>query len=133
MGPEKQSCSPTDKFKAVSVAGHTETETRQTCPNEPKRVLNKHCDTVKQEQLLRGLVGMKCTAQLFVEGTPVNYLLDTGSQLTTIPLSFYQDYLSNHPMESLESLLEVEGANGQSVPYLGYVELTLTFPKSSWE
>ncbi len=54
---------------------------------------------------------------------------DTGSQVTTIPLSFYQDYLSNHPMKSLESLLEVEGANGQSVPYLGYVELTLTFPK----
>ncbi len=72
---------------------------------------------------------MKCTAQLFVEGNPVNCLLDTGSQVTTIPLSFYQDYLSNHPMKSLESLLEVEGANGQSVPYLGYVELTLTFPK----
>lgn len=70
---------------------------------------------------------MKCTAQLIVEGTPVNCLIDTGSQVTTIPLSFYHKHLSKHPLKSLESLL-VEGANGQSVPYLGYVELTLTFP-----
>lgn len=63
-------------------------------------------------------------AKLFIEGTPVNCLLDT-----TIPLYFYQDHLSSHPLKSLESLLEVEGANGQSVPYLGYLELTLRFPK----
>lgn len=28
----------------------------------------------------------------------------------------------------LNNLLEVEGANGQTVPYLGYIELNLTFP-----
>ncbi len=33
-------------------------------------------------------------------------------------------------MKSLEYLLEVEGANGQAVPYLGYVELNLKFPKN---
>ncbi|XP_073687797.1 uncharacterized protein [Garra rufa] len=129
VGPEKPRCVPTVKLQTVSVAGLTETEARPTCPNKPERVFNKCCDTVKQEKLPRGLVGLKCTAQLFVEGTPVNCLLDTGSQVTTIPLSFYQDHLSSHPLKSLESLLEVEGANGQSVPYLGYVELTLTFPK----
>ncbi len=129
MGLEKQRCIPTVKLQAVSVAGRTETEARPTCPNKPERGFNKYCDAGMQKNLPRGLVGTKCTAQLFVEGNPVNCLQDTGSQVTTIPLSFYQDYLSNHPMKSLESLLEVEGANGQSVPYLGYVELTLTFPK----
>lgn len=129
MGPEKPSCIPTVKLQTVSVAGRTETEARPPWPNKPERAFNKYCDAVMQEKLPRGLVEMKCTAQLFVEGNPVNCLLDTGSQVTTIPLSFYQDYLSNHPMKSLESLLEVEGANGQSVPYLGYVELTLAFPK----
>lgn len=29
----------------------------------------------------------------------------------------------------LEGELEVEGANGQAVPYLGYVELSLIFPE----
>lgn len=32
-------------------------------------------------------------------------------------------------MQPLNHLLEVEGANGQAVPYLGYVELTLKFPQ----
>lgn len=56
-------------------------------------------------------------------------LLDTGSQVTTIPLSFYNSHLSQHPMQPLNHLLEVEGANGQAVPYLGYVQLTLKFPQ----
>ncbi len=59
----------------------------------------------------------------------VNCLLDTGSQVTTIPSSFHKAHLADHPVMPLKALLEVEGANGQSVPYLGYVELTLTFPK----
>ncbi len=80
-------------------------------------------------KLPKGLIGMKCTAQIYIDKIKVNCLLDTGSQVTTIPLSFYKKYLSHHPMQSLESLLEIEGANGQSVPYLGYVEVTLMFPK----
>ncbi len=60
----------------------------------------------------------------------MNCLLDTGSQVTTIPKSYYDKYLRKHPMKSLEYLLEVEGANGQAVPYLGYVELNLKFPKN---
>ncbi len=32
-------------------------------------------------------------------------------------------------MQPLNHLLEVEGANGQAVPYLGYVELALKFPQ----
>ncbi|KAJ8339479.1 hypothetical protein SKAU_G00362650 [Synaphobranchus kaupii] len=53
-----------------------------------------------------------------------------GSQVTTIPNSFYQENLSHFPINSLNDLLEVEGANGQNVPYLGYVEVTIKFPKS---
>lgn len=85
-----------------------------------------HCPKTK---LPKGLIGMKCTARISVDTIEVNCLLDTGSQVTTIPLSFYKNNLSHHPLKPLESLLEVEGANGQSVPYLGYVELTLMFPK----
>lgn len=65
---------------------------------------------------------MKCiclcqvNAKLFIEGTPVNCLLDTSSQVTTIPLSFYQDHLSSHPLKSLESLLEVDGQMGSQLP-----------------
>lgn len=37
-------------------------------------------------------------------------------------------HLSNQPINSLCNLLEVEGAAGQAVPYLGYVEMMVTFP-----
>lgn len=74
-------------------------------------------------------MGTRCTARIQIEGKEVNCLLDTGLQVTTIPKSYYERYLSRHPMKSLENLLELEGANGQVVPYLGYVELNLKFPK----
>ncbi len=72
---------------------------------------------------------MKCTAQITVGERNVSCLLDTGSQVTTVPWSFYEEHLSYCPLKSLDELLQVEGANGQTVPYLGYVELTLKFPR----
>ena len=38
----------------------------------------------------------------------VNCLLDTGSQMTTIPLSLYESQLSDHPLKSVNNLLDVE-------------------------
>lgn len=64
-----------------------------------------------------------------IKGKEVNCLLDTGSQVTTVPQSFYEQHLSEQEIKSLHDLLEVEGAAGQSVPYLGYIELTVTFPR----
>ena len=78
--------------------------------------------------LPKGLVGTKCTAQIIINGTPINCLLDTGSQVTTIPESFFKAHLSDQALYPLGDILEVEGANGQAVPYLGYVHLDVTFP-----
>lgn len=49
--------------------------------------------------------------------------------MTTVPWSFYQACLINHPIKPLNLLLEVTGANGQPVPYKGYVEIPITFPE----
>lgn len=62
-------------------------------------------------------------------GQPCQSLLDTGSQVTTIPVSFYNEHLSDKPIHSLNEVLHIEGAAGQSVPYLGYVETTIAFPE----
>ena len=89
--------------------------------------------TKKQSVTLpKGLVGARCTAQVTVGEKDCSCLLDTGSQVTTIPNSFYQENLSHLPIHSLDNLLEVEGANGQDVPYLGYVEATIKFSKSTF-
>ena len=90
------------------------------------------CSTsqAKNITLPKGLVGARCTAQVTINDKECSCLLDTGSQVTTIPNSFYQEHLSYLPIHSLNNLLEVEGANGQDVPYLGYVETTIKFPKT---
>ncbi len=77
--------------------------------------------------LPRGLVGSKCTAVVTIAGKDCSCLLDSGSQVTTVPVSFYNQYLSDQPLNSLDNLLQVEGAAGQPVPYLGYVEVTAKF------
>ncbi len=108
------------------------TGTEQKCPAEIKRkqCANKH-STAKHPaaRLPKGLVGSECTAVINIAGTDCNCLLDTGSQVTTIPVSFYNQNLVEQQIKPLDDLLEVEGAAGQSVPYLGYVELTVGFPK----
>ncbi|MCJ8730139.1 hypothetical protein PDJAM_G00180710 [Pangasius djambal] len=78
----------------------------------------------------KGLIGAKYTAQILIDGQSCNCLLDTGSQVTTVSQSFYESNLSHLKIHPLNELLEVEAANGQTVPYLGFVEVDITFPKS---
>lgn len=73
--------------------------------------------------LPKRLVGTKSTVQVTISGDPTSCLLDTGSQVTTIPLSYHAQFLAEQPIKPLTTLLEIEGANGQEVLYLGYVEL----------
>ena len=77
----------------------------------------------------KGLVGTKSTGQVQIKGSNFHCLFDTGSQVTTVTHSFYNTYLSDHDIKPLDDLLEVEGANGQAVPYLGYVEVDIMFPE----
>lgn len=61
--------------------------------------------------LPKGLIGAKCTAQVTIGDKECSCLLDSGSQVTTIPNTFYLQNLSHSPLNSLNDLLEVEGAN----------------------
>lgn len=75
---------------------------------------------LKQDQpfrLPKRLVGIKSTAQVIVRGEEVYCPLDSGSQVTTVPESFFTQHLSEQKIKPLHGLLEVEGANGQLVPY----------------
>ena len=74
-------------------------------------------------------MGTKSTAQGIIAGKDTNCLLDTGLQVTTVPQSFYEQNLSDLTIHPLGDLLDVEGANSQLVPYLGYIELSVTFLK----
>lgn len=120
-----------EAFKLASVpgVGHPGAEQDQLCPAKSKLPVN--CSELQStsKRVPKGLIGSRCTADIKVAGHQSSCLLDTGSQVTTIPVSFYNEYLSKQPVQSLHELLHVEGAAGQNVPYLGYIETTVTFPK----
>lgn len=120
------------KLKSVTIEGQMATETQTKCPKTEQRV-SIACSQPKHRPvtLPKGLIGAKITAQVALAGKECNSLLDSGSQVTTIPKSFYDQNLSHLPIESLHELLEIEAANGQDVPYLGYIEVNVTFPKSA--
>ena len=77
-----------------------------------------------------GLIGPRCAAYVFLEGVPCESIIDTGSQVTTVSECFHKNHLSRLPVHPIHALLEIEGAGGQQVPYLGYIEARVTFPLS---
>ena len=121
----------------MGQTGAEESQQRPSGVNRPpaERVKAQACPSLEHvhrnqpSRFPKRLVGTKSTAQVTIKGKEVNCLLDTGSQVTTIPQSFYSQHLSEQEIKPLFNLLEVEGAAGQAVPYLGYVELAVTFPK----
>ncbi|KAJ8332803.1 hypothetical protein SKAU_G00416990 [Synaphobranchus kaupii] len=60
-----------------------------------------------------------------VGGVNVPCLLDTGSQVTLFTEGFYQRWLKNQPLQEAGVLewLELKGANGLDIPFIGYVML----------
>ena len=65
-----------------------------------------------------------------LDGKPCKALLDTGSMITTISQSYFQSMDPKHTLESLTDFsLDIRGANGAEVSYLGYVVLDLSIPQ----
>lgn len=112
------------------MEGRSGTE-KQKSPQEKLKIkaILKEQKVKQARSVPKGLVGRKSTANVEVGGVGCNCLLDTGSQLTTISQSFYNDHLLEYIIKPVSDILEVEGANGEPVPYAGYVAINLKFPK----
>lgn len=98
--------------------------------DEETGIKSPECFEGLNHNLPPGLVGPRCVSPVSVGDTVCESILDTGSQVTTISEPFHSRYLASSPIRPIHHLLDVEGAGGQSVPYLGYVEVPLTFPDS---
>jgi len=60
-----------------------------------------------------------------VEEKSTKALLDTGSCISSISKQFYEDHLSHLELKSLDNLLKIQCADGNNLPYLGYIEARL--------
>ena len=58
-----------------------------------------------------------------VNGIQTKALLDNGSTVSTVSETFYKSNLSDLTMHTLEFSLKIECAEGQHLPYLGYIEI----------
>jgi hypothetical protein len=52
-------------------------------------------------------------------------LLDTGSTVSTVSRHFYDEHLSSRPILPLNLIMNIECADGQPLPYDGYVEIDI--------
>lgn len=104
---------------------------RISSPKSKGKARKAKCCSLKPTkcELVNGLVGSRSLANVTIGGIQHECLIDSGSQVTTISKSFYDTHLSSRSVRSLDNLIEVEGAAGQRVPYMGYIEIGILFPK----
>ena len=97
----------------VSVAG----QTRDSTQNSPR------------SEVFDRLVGSANEAELEVSGILTRGLVDTGSMITTVGVDFYRTIEHDVPLQPITDFeLDVSGANGQQLPYMGYIEINITVP-----
>lgn len=84
------------------------------------RVLGDDC---KVKRPIQEIVGSSNEADVKVDGKKAKALVDTGSGINTISEKFYRENLQHRELQSLYDMLQIECANGESLPYLGFVEV----------
>lgn len=75
-----------------------------------------------------GLIGPRAEVMVRIEGVECKAVLDTGSQVTIIFQSFYQQMLRHLPIQPLTGI-GLCGLSMDEYPYQGYVIVHLEFPE----
>ena len=83
--------------------------------------------TPKEHERLINLVGRRCTVKGKLNGKTIKILWDTGAQVSIISVGFPEDNFRNVVIRDMGELLNCDltmtAANGNSIPYKGWVEL----------
>lgn len=61
-----------------------------------------------------------------INGVDTAALLDTGATVCTINTDFYNSYLQDVPLHSLDDIIKIKCADGENMPYLGYIKVTVS-------
>ena len=128
----------TQIFKRVSsvIEGQM---TGRTDVDEPQQIKSNDClrtTTAAPDMSTRGkrdtgigtgLLGEPNEAMVSVGGKMFPALLDTGSTVSTISQDGF-DFLDEQVLYPIEDVLRIECADGQLLPYLGYIEVAVDVP-----
>ena len=92
-----------------------------------------HCSKVVN---VSELIGSSNTSEVMVHGLPAVALVDSGSMVSTVAVSFYQSLPDKPPLQELSTLgvdINVAVANGSSLHILGYIEVVVAVPSLDFE
>ena len=81
----------------------------------------------KLDQATPQLVGSSNEVTVEIHHKSIKALLDTGSTVSTISESFYNEHLSDITLQPLNCIINIECANGIDLPYKGFIEVDVTF------
>ena len=69
------------------------------------------------------LIGRQNTHYTMINGAMINALIDTGSQVSIMSTSMYEEYFNYIPIKPVSQLLNLKGVTGDQLSYRGSVEL----------
>ena len=78
------------------------------------------------------LVGHSDEVDICIEGIQTAALLDTGASISTVSEAFHREKLSQLPVQPLQDVLNIECADGESLPYSGYIAADITNKKNGY-
>ena len=123
----------------ITLPGHQESQVCLTVRNKSRKstAVVRSQDVLAELQFpssdssraVEALIGPCCESPVKINGTSTVCLIDSGSQVTVVSEGFYNRHLKNVPLEHIDTTLNITGAGGQSVPYLGVVRVTVSLPK----
>lgn len=118
------------KLGEALVEGRPGANDRDSSPKNKWKTQRAKCFSIgpTRDDLMNGLVGSRSLVNVTIGEIQHECLIDSGSQVTTISKSFHDSHLASHPICPLANLIEVEGAAGQRVPYIDYIEIDIFFP-----
>ena len=81
-----------------------------------------------KETIFGKMVG-KCPEALIQIGSKINYcLLDSGSEISTVTESFFNENLKplDKEVDDISGWMTIRAANGLEIPFVGYIETDIT-------
>ena len=72
------------------------------------------------------MVGSNNESVIVIEGIETKALLDTGSCVSTMCQTFYDEHLKHLPLNPVEGILRLECADGSFMPYTGYIQVQMS-------
>ena len=114
------------QYRCRTIMDHSH---RSYYKNPPAHFLAKsaHTDSGKSAEK-PSLVGKGTEASVLIQGVETTALLDTGATISTVSQSFHHQHLSHLPIHELQDFINIECADGESLPYSGYIQADIFAP-----